>query len=684
MPALNTQQTGGATLLIVDDEPSIREDLRGVFEGAGHRTIAVGDAPAALRLLRKQTCDLVMLDVELPEIDGLALCRLLRAQPAMRQLPVVVFSANSSESRMVEAFSAGVDDYIVKPSSPGELISRVNSHLSDAQRETDLIGSNRELSFLADLGRGLLRTLEPEQVARRVAGAIYEGTNAALSACAVENNGHGLAVCVFDREGSADNAALINLERLEKWLRSSRSPAFLTNSSEFLIRDAQHETEYLTPIRFGGKNFGALVVAFGRAQDCTKNECRLIDAAAQQGAFAAHISTMYLKARESAATLAQEVDRRTAEGEMQERFTEAIIDSLPLSLYAIDRNYRIVAWNKNRELGELGLPRGEVLGRNIFEVLTKQSRGLLEREFSRVFATGEIHRIEQETVTKSGETHHWLISKIPMRADESKEVSHVITVGENITIRVKAHRAVARAEKLAAIGRLAAGVVHEINNPLATIAACAESLEKRIKEGAFSNSPDAGDLREYLGLIRDEAFRCKTITNGLLDFSRLRAGQRVPVDITEVIKAAARLVAHQQRGDNIQIDVEAPPDLPRVSGDIGQLQQAVLALATNAIDAMPEGGQLTLRAIESRSRVLVEVKDSGIGIPPEDMTKIFDPFFTTKDVGQGTGLGLAVCYGILSDHGGRLDVRSTVGVGTTFTITLPVATESVPPAVAGG
>jgi two-component system NtrC family sensor kinase len=675
MSALNTQSTGSATLLIVDDELSTREDLRGLFESAGHRTIAVNDAPAALRLLRKQTCDLVMLDVELPEIDGLALCRLLRAQPSMRQLPVVVFSANSSESRMVEAFGAGVDDYIIKPSSPGELISRVNSHLNDAQRESDLIGSNRELSFLADLGRGLLRTLEPEQVARRVAGAIYEGTNAALSACAVENNGHGLAICVFDREGSADSSALINEARLEKWLRSSRAPAFLTNSNEFLLRDAQHEIEYLTPIRFGEKNFGALVVAFGSAGDCNQTECRLIDAAAQQGAFAAHISTLYLKARESAATLAEEVDRRTAESEMHQRFTEAIIDSLPISLYAIDTDYRIVAWNRNRELGELGLPRGEVLGRNIFDVLTKQSRDLLTREFGKVFATGEIHRVEQETVTKSGDTHHWLISKIPMRADNSKEVSHVITVGENITARVKAYRAVARAEKLAAVGRLAAGVVHEINNPLATIAACAESLEKRIKEGSFGDSPDAEDLREYLGLIRDEAFRCKSITNGLLDFSRLRAGQRVPVDLTEVIKAAARLVTHQQRGDNIQIDVEAPPDLARVSGDAGQLQQAVLALATNAIDAMPQGGRLTLRALESGPRVMIEVKDNGIGIAPENMTKIFDPFFTTKDVGQGTGLGLAVCYGILSDHGGRLDVRSTLGLGTTFTITLPVATD---------
>ena len=679
MPVSPTPQTTGATLLIVDDNRSEREGLRSVFESAGHHTIGVPDAPSALRLLHKQMCDLVVLDVELPEVDGIALCRLLRAQPAMTQMPLVVFSADDSESRKVEAFTAGADDYIVKPSTPGELVSRVNSHLNFAQRESDLIGSNRELTFLADLGRGLLRTIVPEQVASRVAGAIYEGTNASQTACAVNNNGKGLAVCVFDREGSAGSSDLINMDRLEHWLASARSKSStrLTNNREFLFRDAQHETEYLVPIRSGETIFGAMVVAFSTAEDCTEDECRLINASAQQAALAANISTLYLGARESAATLAREVDLRTAESEMQQRFTEAIIDTLPLSLYAIDRDYRIVAWNRNRELGELGLPRGEALGRNIFEVLTKQNRELLEREFGRVFATGEIHRFEQESVTASGETNHWLISKIPMRADENDEVSHVITVGENITGRVKAHRAVARAEKLAAVGRLAAGVVHEINNPLATIAACAESLEKRIEEGAFSDSPDAEDLREYLGLIRDEAFRCKTITNGLLDFSRLRAGQRVPVDITEVIKGTARLVTHQQRGDNIQIVIEAAADLPNVSGDVGQLQQAVVALATNAIDAMPEGGTLTLRAIRTDSRILVQVMDTGIGIAPENMTKIFDPFFTTKDIGRGTGLGLAVCYGILSDHGGRLDVRSTLGSGTTFTITLPIADDDV-------
>jgi two-component system, NtrC family, sensor kinase len=677
MPSISTETSAGATLLIVDDDQSARDGLRSIFETAGHNTITVADAPAALRLLRKRTCDLVLFDVELPDVDGLALCRLLRAQPALKQLPLVVFSANDSEGRKVEAFTAGADDYIVKPSSPGELLSRINSHLNVAQRESELRGSNRELSFLADFGRGLLRTLEPEQVARRVAGALFEGTDAAQTACAIRNNGKGLAVCVFDREGSAGSSSLINLQRLEKWLQSSRSAnaVRITNRKEFLFRERRHACEYLVPIGFGEKNSGALVVAFADHADATETELGLIDAAAQQAALAAQISRLYLKARESAATLAEEVDRRTAEAEMQQRFTEAIIDALPLSLYAIDRNYQIVAWNRNRELGELGLPKGEALGKNIFEVLTKQSRELLQHEFANVFATGKIHRVEQETVTHEGDTNHWLISKIPMRAGETKQVTHVIAVGENITARVKAHRAVARAEKLAAVGRLAAGVVHEINNPLATIAACAESLEKRIEEGAFSDSPDAEDLREYLGLIRDEAFRCKSITNGLLDFSRLRAGQRVPVNVIELIKITARLVTHQQRGDDIKIEIETADDLPVVLGDGGQLQQAIVALATNAIDAMPDGGTLTLRALQSGTRVLIEVKDTGIGIPLENMTKIFDPFFTTKDIGQGTGLGLAVCYGILSDHGGRLDVRSTVGVGTTFTITLPVATD---------
>lgn len=669
MPALSGNGQTKAALLIVDDEESVRARLQTIFEAADYEVIAAADAPTALRVLHKEHCDLVLLDVEMPDVNGLALCRLLRAQSATRQLPLVVLSASDDEQRKVEAFTAGADDYIVKPSTPRELLSRVSARLEAAQRTHALVGSNRELMFLADLGRSLLRALVPEQIVRRVAGATYEGTDAVLCAVAVNLYGMGAAVCVFDREGSAEDESHLNIERLDAWLSTPESlfSIFLDGREKFFLRDEKHAVEYAAPLCFGGRAQGALIVGFDRTEDCTESVRRLVDAAAQQTALAAHISLLYDEARDASISYATEEQRR---------FTEAIIDTLPVSLYAVDRDYRIVAWNRNRELGGQGIPRYDALGRNIFDVLTRQRRDVLESEFKRAFETGEIERIEQETTEANGTSQHWLISKVPMR-NEDGAVTHVITLGEEITERVEANRAIGRAEKLAAVGRLAAGVVHEINNPLATIAACAEALESRVAEGAFGSSPDVEDLKEYVGLIRDEAFRCKSITNGLLDFSRTRAGRQMPVNMSEVINSAARLLSHQRRGEEVSIHVEAEKEIALVAGDEGQLQQAVIALSTNAIDAMPEGGRLTLRARNEDEQIIIEVSDTGAGIAPENLTKIFDPFFTTKEVGHGTGLGLAVCYGIVTEHGGRLDVQSTVGAGTTFTISLP-ATPRLP------
>jgi two-component system, NtrC family, sensor kinase len=670
--AANPDQS--ANVLVVDEDVDARERLRIVFEKAGYRASTVGDATSALRLLQKEPCDLVVIDLALSGVDGLALCKILRAQPSTTKLPLIVLSKNEVESQKLDALAAGADDYIGK-SATAEIVSRSGTHLRAAKREWALIGSNRELRFLADLGRGLLRTLEPDQLVRRVAGATYESTGAAMCAAFVSLGDKSEAACVFDREGSAEGSALLQVDRLKNWLSlatsSSAVPIIIGDHREFFLRDEAHVMEYAAPLRFGGRTKGALIVAFDKCEDCDDTVCRLVDAAAQQAALAAHISSLYQAARDASANLTIEVERRTAEVQAQRRFIEAIIDSLPLSLYAIDRNYEIVAWNRNRELGELGVPRGSVMGKNIFDVLTRQKQELLKSEFAGVFATGDIHRIEHATATKNGEMKHWLISKIPMWTDRNGGVSHVITIGEEITDRVEANRAVARAEKLAAIGRLASGVVHEINNPLATISACAEALESRVSEGEFKESPALDDLREYLGLIRSEAFRCKMITNGLLDFSRTRTTEHALVNLADVISSATRLLSHQQRGDKVEFQIDTPVNLPCISGDAGQLQQAVIALATNAIDAMPEGGVLRIASKRNGSKVLVEVSDTGVGIPQENITKIFEPFFTTKEIGKGTGLGLAVCYGILTEHGGSLDVQSTLGGGTTFTISLP-------------
>jgi two-component system NtrC family sensor kinase len=652
------------TLLVVDDDAPTLRLLTKIFEKAGHKVLTAPDATTALRLLHKERCDLVVLDIEMPDVDGLSLCRLMRAQAAMRQIPIIILSANDDDERKAEAFESGANDYLIKPATPFELLSHVQIHLENARRTSALLGSNRELMFLADLGRSLLRAFEPEQVVRQVAGMTYDAAEATLCAIIVGIFQDDNFVCVFDREGSAEGADELNFNRLVKWaeLEESSDSAFVTNSKNFFLRDKLHAVEYITPLRFGGRTQGALIVGYDREENCTETARRLVDAAAQQAAMAAHISSLYDAARDASIFMATEEQRR---------FTEAIIDTLPVSLYVINRGFNVVAWNRNRELGDQGIPRQDVIGKNIFDVLTKQSRKILQEEFERAFKTGQIERIEQETISDEGEKQYWLISKIPMRDGFSREVTHVITLGEDITARVEANRAIARAEKLAAVGKLAAGVVHEINNPLATISACAEAMENRVNEGVFGDSRDVQDLRDYLKLIRDEAFRCKSITNGLLDFARTRVGQKLPLNVSNVVNAAARLITHQRRNEAVKVQVETSNDLQLVNGDEGQLQQAIIALSTNALDAMPEGGVLILSTSEQEGNVKIEIRDTGLGIAPENLTKIFDPFFTTKEVGKGTGLGLAVCYGIVTDHGGRLDVESTEGVGTVFTISLP-------------
>ena len=660
-----------ATLLLVSADNPAQKRLERLFAANGCRVgVAVG-AGEALKALRQTDWHLVFLAADQAETDGAAWCRALRNQRLRRRPRIILYTPRHDEETKLAAFAAGADDYVTPKMSTRELVARVQSHLDSARREWALGGRNRELEFLADLGRSLLRARKPEEVARHVAGAVYEGLNVPLCAVLLFSATEAPVVYGFNREGVAQEAELVGLQAVRKWLARS-APALRReqDATKFFLRDEKHRVECAIPLAFGQGARGALIVGFDRAEDFDETEEKLIETAAQQAALAAQAATLYAAAQSSASRLADEVALRTAEIEEQRRLTGAIVDSLPVSLYAIDRDYRLVAWNRRREDGSDGIPREKALGRNVFQVLQRQSHVRLEKEFGEVFATGEITHLEEKNTDGGGAEQHWRISKVPMRVNGDEQVSHVITIGENVTPTVTAQRAVARAEKLAAVGRLAAGVVHEINNPLATISACAEALASRVAAGAFDNSPETPDLREYLELIRSEVFRCKGITTGLLDFSRTRAVTQNPVQIAEVLRAAARLVKHQAHG-SVKIKLDLPNDLNMVMGDAGQLQQAVMALATNAVDAMPEGGLLRLTARNAEKKLLLEVIDNGVGIAPENLSRIFDPFFTTKEVGRGTGLGLAVCYGIITEHGGRLDVVSEPGVGTRFKITLP-------------
>jgi two-component system, NtrC family, sensor kinase len=520
-----------------------------------------------------------------------------------------------------------------------------------------------DLKTISDLGRSLLLTVHPKKVATRVAAAVQSGVDADVCAFIVELNNIGIVNCAFDCRGQIAGGAL-NRSHFEKWLdfMPPQVGYLEENTKQFLV-EGQHCIEYVSPLRIDGEIKGAIVTGFTRKQDFIDSKAHLIDAATQMAAMSVNLSAHFETALNDSINQAKEENRK---------FTEAVLDSLPVSLYVVDRDYRIVTWNRHREVGVQGIPRDTAIGRDVFTVLAKFPEGRLRQEFERVFRTGQLERIEQQTIADDGSTRHWVVSKVPMKDALTGKVTHVITIGEDVTVRVEAIHAIGRAEKLAAVGRLAAGVVHEINNPLATIAACAEALEQRVEEGSFTESEAAADLNEYLALIKSEAFRCKSITTGLLDFSRVRTGERTQIDLGEILKSSARLISHQRRGGSIQIGEEIDEPLPSLRADGGQIQQAVIALATNAIDAMPDGGTLSFRAYSRANSVIIEIEDTGVGIESEHLPKVFEPFFTTKEVGRGTGLGLAVCYGIITDHGGRLSVRSTVGKGSVFSILLPV------------
>ena len=361
--------------------------------------------------------------------------------------------------------------------------------------------------------------------------------------------------------------------------------------------------------------------------------------------------------------LATEVAWRTRELESQHNFAARIIDSLPVGLYVIDRDYRIRAWNRKREAGTQGVSREDALGREVFEVLDRQPRELLKQEFDRVFDTGEIQQVEMDSQA-TGDTRHYRITKIPMRLDD-EDISHVITIGEDVTAWRQAQQRLSQSEKLAAIGQLAAGVMHEINNPLATILACSEALALRF-----------GQQDEYLKIIDTEVQRCRRIVEGLLDFSRPKqSGHKASTDIVAVIEQTLFLLKHHDRFKWLTIERQFSTGLPPFPADAERLVQCFMALMLNAMDAMNAHGVLTVRTQRNPQRhdeILVEFIDTGTGIPQEDLPKIFEPFFTTKPQGRGTGLGLSVAYGIVEEHRGRIEVESQMGVGTNFKVFLPV------------
>jgi two-component system NtrC family sensor kinase len=493
------------------------------------------------------------------------------------------------------------------------------------------------LAIIRDVARTLNRDLEPDATLHAVAGTIR----------------HGLGVrraTIWRRAPSGTR--LIAVSEPEAGLPAE------AESIETLMAAQPGSTR--VPLVHAGHRLGVLELEPGLATD------------GDLLAVLADVLAPYLDAVLLSEDLAAEVATRARELQEQRRFISLIIDTLPVGLHVVDRDYRIQIWNRKRETGTQGMRRDQVMGRRVFEVLTRQPAEDMRREYDQVFETGEVSQREQEVVA-GGDRRVFRLTRIPMRLG-GEVITHVITIGEDVTERRVAAGRLLQSEKLAAVGQLAAGVMHEINNPLATIGACVAAIE-----GRLGPSVESG-VREYLDIIEAEVHRCTRIVDQLLDFSRSRPDRAEPVatDLNALLEQTLLLLKHHQRFKRLTVERELAGDLPRVLVDPERVIQAFMAIMLNAADAMERGGTLRVRTQRHSGQpdeVVAELADTGVGIPADDLAKIFEPFFTTKPAGRGTGLGLAICYGIVEEQGGRVGVESHPGLGTTFRVYLPVAPE---------
>ena len=456
----------------------------------------------------------------------------------------------------------------------------------------------------------------------------------------------------FDRRGANNHLFLENPQQVLRLPPDERQTAARLDLNYYLpCRVAHHEgggTRTVAVVGLGRTNYGDFL---------SSEDVELLESLADYIGIAIQNAQLY-----------QRLQEKISEFERLKEFHENIVESINVGVFAVDLEDRVGSWNQQME---------EMLGIARTAALTQKIGTLFPPDFVDRF---DSVRSEQGTHTlykfrltlPDGHVRISNIAIAPLISKNASTVGRIILV-DDITDRIELEEQLTQAEKLSSIGLLAAGVAHEVNTPLAVISSYTQMLTKQM----------SGDTRltPVLEKITQQTFRASEIVNGLLNFSRTGAAEFGSLHLNTVVHDTLTLIDHQMKTAGIALDVDLDPLLLPIFGNQGKLQQVLLNLLLNAKDAMfrAPNAKMKVATYNASERVFVRIEDCGSGIKQELLHRIYDPFFTTKTKPQegshkGTGLGLAVTYGIMQEHAGKIHVDSTEGVGTTFVLEFPAIT----------
>ncbi len=666
-------------ILVVDDEPEIANSLAELLnKKEGYRVSIARDGLEATKILERSMeqitdlVDLVLLDVRMPVMAGPELLAWLRKHPTLRYTRVIMLTAASGSDEKIQALSAGADDYITKPYSPLELLARVKTILRTQQLEKQLQRQSRQLRMLNKVGRQVAACLSSKDILAEAVKGAWEVLGVECTAAFMTGSEQSRLHCqqVYPLDGPLQpkdfNPINTSLGSIGLVYRNGKGLSLnnVAKDGSFRIgEDAPEEfpvnSLMAAPFMVRGRPVGVIAVYNKLSGDFSGVDNGLLSSLASSTSRALEIAWLF-----------QNVRQRQKELLESRNLLQAVIDGILHPIYTIDKEWKVVAVNQTKAV-QLQMSDEAIVGRHCFQVFFQRKSPC---EHCQVEAIVDRSQSQGWSVQWEGDDHvpqEWDVSAYPVPGSTAGAAQTVV-VWQDRTEERRLESSLIQAAKLTAIGQLAAGVAHEINNPLTVIQANAEMLQMAVAA--------EDEIYESIDLIAQAGERATRVVRGLLDFARERRYEFVTANINQSIEQALSLVAYQFKNNEIMISTRLAENLPQVSASWEHLQTVWLNLLINARDAVRE--RTSDRRIEIASRynavhqeILVFVRDNGRGITPGQLTHIFEPFYTTKAPGTGTGLGLATSHQIIERHNGQIEVVSTPGEGSTFVIHVPVSNE---------